>query len=536
LNLTENNQKIDLNKEILEPLRQYSESGHNVEDITQSSQHQQQQQQSSANKNVDKQRNKPITTDEPKRKVGVTQQANQNAPYDYYTSSRRSPQYAPTTQYDHEIEVYPPIPSPPTGHDPLMYSPNYQYENELPYSQNINYSQVGPPPPQPQSSYYSRDGVAVNSEHDAMLPHNEYYYYQQQQHQHQHQQHQQSPTSYGFTGYLQYPGRNYGYQQTNANNRNRYQNRRQEQGTYHGGQRSQGNQRYYDNNNALRQGPSSGVGRNRNNETIPNTNQAPGTGAYLDRRLRGDDLNVSTADFDFGSSKIVSEKPKDEKKTDEKEQKSTETTATSAENKKGVITNANDTAKNVHTEKTENEKNQKNESKDEKSKEIGSTSHDERNTTDNKTQEKPNTKPAYDKNKSFFDSITTDADKKKQQVKIEEQRHQDAETFGSVAETYRSRHQLNQEINNYRRNNNAGNQRNFNQQRRTNYVNYNQQQGFNNNYNQQQGFNNNYNQQPGFNNNYRPRYNNQQYYFGNDNNHRRNNNDNTNLNNIKINN
>jgi len=62
--------------------------------------------------------------------------------------------------------------------------------------------------------------------------------------------------------------------------------------------------------------------------------------------------------------------------------------------------------------------------------------------------------------------------KQQKQVNLEEQRYNDAETFGTVAETYRSRHGVNQQNNdnnNKYRHNNNNNQRNFNQQRRNNY-------------------------------------------------------------------
>jgi len=119
----------------------------------------------------------------------------------------------------------------------------------------------------------------------------------------------------------------------------------------------------------------------------------------------------------------------------------------------------------------------KNQINEEKQKE---TSNSNENATDDNTR-----KQAYDKNRSFFDSITTDADVKKQQkqVDLEEQRKNDAETFGTVAESYRSRHGQNQQNNenpNYYRRNNAGNQRKFNQQQPRNNYGYNQQQKYNN--------------------------------------------------------
>jgi len=303
LHLEKNNQKIDLNKEILEPLRQYADSQHN----------QQETQQTASNKTADKQRNKPsIVNDEPKRKVGVPQQ-NYGAPYDYY--SQRSPQYASINQYEYGVDAYPMIPSPYQTAQHGMYSPNYPYDDPN-YSQNINFSQIAPP--QPPSSYYPRDGGP-----DAILPNNEYYYQQQQSSSYgfagphpsaqsnvpftnQSSQRYNRPPNYG--NYRQYAGRNYDYQQQSNTNRTRYpserrQDQRGERGGYGG---MQGNQRYYNNANQ-RQGLSSG-GRNRYDATNYNNNQAPGTGAYLDRRLRGTDLNISTADFHFGSEEKIDDK------------------------------------------------------------------------------------------------------------------------------------------------------------------------------------------------------------------------------------
>jgi len=467
LHLEKNNQKIDLSKEILEPLRQMSNSSNNQQETRQPGQQQ------ASNKNIDKQRNKPtIVNDEPKRKVGMPQQPNYGAPYDYY--SQRSPQYASTNPYEHGFDVYPPIPSPhQTGQDGV-YTPDYPYGNDLTYSHGTNFSHIAP-----QSPYYYRE-----TGHNApILPNNEDYY-------------QQSPINYSFTGphpstqtnisltnksydhanygnYRQYPVGNYDYYQQQPNvNRARYPNdRHQDQRGYHKGVGGMsGNQR---------QGPSSGVNRNR--YVNRNNNQAPGTGAYLDRRLRGDDLNISSADFDFASSNVALET------TDKKNDVNNDKTVQGEEKQKEEISDINNTTKNNSNETPSSgqEKNQI-EDKNTKQKETSSTTNNEKQSITNET------KSAYDKNKSFFDNITTDSDVKKQQkqVNLEEQRYNDAETFGTVAETYRSRHGVNQQNNdnnNKYRHNNNNNQRNFNQQRR-------------NNYSIQQKYNN-----------YRPRYNNNQF-------------------------
>jgi len=224
----------------------------------------------------------------------------------------------------------------------------------------------------------------------------------------------------------------------------------------------QGNQRYYNNNNQ-RQGASNGINRNRQLGNY-NSKEAPGTGAYLDRRLRGNDLDVPTAaDFHFDSSNAPLEKEND-KKNDEN---------VTNEDKKQISTSGN-----KEIEKQTSNTATIDETNEEKQKET--TSSNEQKVTTSTTAQKS----GYDK-KNFFDNITTDADVKKQQkqVNLEEQRKSDAETFGSVAESYRSRHGLNQQNNENNRNYNRvsiiNNERNFNQ-RRPNYG-YNQQK-YSNNY------------------------------------------------------
>lgn len=536
LNLDELNEKKDLNKEILEPLRQQAESIN-----TQPSQQSQQQPtQQTSNKNGNNQRNKPnVSHEEPKRKVGgYHAPPNRSPPYDYY-SLPFSPQYDANNPYDYgNMDVYPPLPpsqhQQQASHD-IMYSPPYQYENEVPanYSQNPTYSQVTSRarPPQPQSSYHRRESNDVHAPvvggdassggpnvANAIPPNNEYYY----------QQHPSSP-GYGayvsnvpftnqpsrgrggynapnYRDYRQYP-RNYDRNVDNRNNdffyqpqsnlnrppyqQTQYNDRRPGQGQQNRGNygktQSGGNQpRYY--NQRQRQ-----PNQNRYNNVVINENQAPGTGAYLDRRIRGDDLDLAAIanDFDFGTSGLETQKEEEKNKTTETGATTTSVdgpnanASTDANASAGGSGTSGTGATSTTTEETKKETKTKGENIDETDKEHKANEEEKQKELNEQREqsreEKTSStnvphKPAYDKNKSFFDNITTDADIKQQQkqVNLDEQRQHDVETFGNVASAYRSRHTMNERNVNYRRND-----RSFNQRRNNFYGS--QQQGFDNN-------------------------------------------------------
>lgn len=127
-----------------------------------------------------------------------------------------------------------------------------------------------------------------------------------------------------------------------------------------------------------------------------------GTGAYLDnRRLRGDEIDIKDQqDFDFSAAKNEFDLNK------EQEQQVNGDVAADESSKKAEESAAVDDAKAVPDEE----------------------------------ETKVDEDKKYDKTKSFFDGLQTETKKSKPKQDMQTQKDVDTATFGSVAQTYKSRH------------------------------------------------------------------------------------------------
>jgi hypothetical protein len=214
---------------------------------------------------------------------------------------------------------------------------------------------------------------------------------------------------------------------------------------YYGGPQMQRPRGYYDQNYNSR-GPNQqhagaysnrAPNQSRTAHRQQNNSVRAGTGEYLEnRRLVGDEISVPKEDLDLATSmeklKLTDENEEEAKKEPKETElgHSTEQAQDQAQSKLEQSNSSED--KNVKTEKKE-------EVPQEKSKQSQDT------------MTITHGKQAYEKS-NFFDDLNLDTNEKREQDKIhnksfqqprivptdlEEQRHVDAETFGSVAEQYR---------------------------------------------------------------------------------------------------
>lgn len=148
-----------------------------------------------------------------------------------------------------------------------------------------------------------------------------------------------------------------------------------------------------------------------------------GTGAYLDtRRLRGDEIDIKDqTDFDFGAAKDEFAKEKAEMSG-----------LVSAVDSMALEADLNGSK--VEKEKAKEEDNKESEEKKDTKEEA------EASEEVTKEKEKESEKEHYDASKSFFDGLETETKRSKPRTDMQTQKDVDTSTFGSVAQSYKSRH------------------------------------------------------------------------------------------------
>jgi len=410
-------QKINLNKEVLEPLRSGSSGGA-----------------------------KEAFDDSPKRKVGYQgrNQGNQGGgrsggrrDYDYY-GQRPADQYNGGRRYGRG--GYGPPPGPYGDHDYPPPPARGDYRPPRGY---------GPPPygyydaPSGGNGYYQRGYRQGRYQGQRQS-----YYPQQGQRQREPQYYNQQ------RGYSAYYGQGYQDRQ--------YNGRYPQQYDYNQGYNNRG----YNNR---------GYNGRRDSRSDRGSGQA-GTGAFLDsRRLRGDEIDVKDQqEFDFDAAKKDFDQNKDEDAVD-----ALANAVDSMALEASQVANGNAAADGGGGDENG------------AAEEDGAGKKDEEDTkVDGDDSNK------YDRNKSFFDGLSTETKKSKPRQNLQTQKDIDTSTFGSVAATYKSRHinrSNNRRQGGYQRNNQyggyrggGGGDRRYDDRGPRSYQQYNrQQQGQQRRYSQQ---------------------------------------------------
>jgi len=170
-----------------------------------------------------------------------------------------------------------------------------------------------------------------------------------------------------------------------------------------------------------------GQGRRRSQVTGDGKSGQVGTGAYLDsRRLRGDEIDIKDQqDFDFGAAKDEFVLSKDEMAG-----------LTSAVDSMALEAGMKEKSKeedNKEKAATGDDGAEKDEAK------VGTVDKEEATESGGDGKEEKTTSH-YDASKSFFDGLETETKRSKPRQDLQTQKDVDTSTFGSVAQSYKSRH------------------------------------------------------------------------------------------------
>lgn len=186
--------------------------------------------------------------------------------------------------------------------------------------------------------------------------------------------------------------------------------------------------------------------------------EAPGTGAFLQSKNQQEDptdMNKLKDDFDFGTSlaKFQKERADNGKGDDEKNELVGNSDGVKAD---GGNDDVNDTEVTTGDTEEKSDKNRVNTAASANDDGLKEDKKDIDAATDQFASMSLDIEPKYDKSKSFFDNLPqeTRKDKRNEQRRNEsmQERNIDAETFGNIAISYRSKHRYNN------RNQRGGNQ------------------------------------------------------------------------------